>query len=111
MPADAWTPGGKLFFKAKPDIDDDNTDAAAVISQTFDDGVVSDITINGVAYKRYTCYFPPSATNSIVSDGSSKAVYKGEWQWVDSDAVPHTFPGDSAKLKAVVYFDVVRKIT
>ena len=109
MPADAWSSGGHLRFMAKPAIDDDNTDANAVISQTWTDGAVSDVTINGVAYKQYACYFPPSATNSIQSNGASKADYKGEFQWTNASGIPNTFPATDQKLDCVVYFDVIRE--
>lgn len=109
MPADAWSSGGKLRFMAKPAIDDDNTDAAAIISQEWDDSTVTDTTINGVAYKQYACYFPPAATNSIVSNGASNAAYVGEFQWVNAAGVPMTFPPNDPKLNVVVYFDIIRE--
>lgn len=109
MPASAWSAGGKLFFEAKPAIDDDSTDANAVISQTWTDSAVTDVTINGIAYKQYACSFPASATNSILSDGATSLDYLGEFQWVDSTGDPHTFPPNDPKLACIVYFDVVRK--
>lgn len=111
IPAANWTAGGTLFFAAKPKIDDDGTDASAVINMPFDDSVVSDVTINGIAYKKYTCFFPPSATNSIVSNGRTKADYLGEFQYVPPTGVPVTFPYNDRKLDCVVYFDVKRKTT
>lgn len=111
IPADAWSSGGKLRFMAKPAIDDDNTDAAAVISQEWTDSAVTDVTINGVAYKQYSCYFPPSATNSIVSNGAASSSYLGEFQWVSAAGIPTTFPANDPKLDVVVYFDVIRETT
>lgn len=111
MPASAWSTGGKLRFMAKPAIDDDNTDASAVISQEWDDSAVTDTTIGGVAYKQYNCYFPPSATNSIISDGADSADYKGEFQWVSAASVPVTFPPTDPKLSVTVYFDIIRETT
>lgn len=110
MPASAWQPGGKLFFAAKPAIDDDNTDSNAVISGVFDDTAVTDTTYRGVAYKKYTCYFPPSATNSIISDGAGSLDYLGEFQYVSPTGVPITVPATDDKLDCVVYFDVKRKV-
>lgn len=110
IPATSWSAGGKLFFAAKPAIDDDNTDANAVIERSWDDGAVSDVTINGVAYKRYTCDFPPSSTNSIDSGGGTSLDYLGEFQFVPIDNDPMTFPADDNKLDCIVYFDVIRKI-
>lgn len=109
IPAENWSAGGELFFAAKPAIDDDNTDAAALINMSWDDTAVTDVTIGGVAYKRYDCYFPPSATNSILSDGAGSTDYLGEFQYVPIDGVPVTFPPTDDKLECVVYFDVKRK--
>lgn len=109
MPTSAWSSGGKLRFMAKPAIDDDNTDAAAVISEEWDDSVVTDVTIGGVAYKQYACLFPPSATNSILSDGAASTSYLGEFQWVSAAGIPMTFPANDPKLDVIVYFDVIRE--
>ena len=111
IPATNWTAGGTLFFAAKPAIDDDTSDAAAVISASFTDSVVTNTTINGIAYKQYTCYFPPSATYGILSNGVSKADYVAEFQYVPTTGIPVTFPATDKKLDAVVYFDVKRKTT
>lgn len=111
MPADAWSAGGRLFFAAKTSIDDDTTDAAAVINRSWDDSSVSDVTINGIAYKKYDCYFPPSATSSIESNGAESAEYLGEFQWVPASGDPVTFPPNDPKLQVIVYFDVKRKTT
>lgn len=111
MPATSWSAGGKLYFAAKTQIDDDDTDASVVIRGAFDDTVVEDTTINGVAYKKYTCYFPPAATNSIESEGASQAEYIGEFQFVSSDGVPRTFPPTDQKIDVILYFDIKRKTT
>lgn len=111
IPAADWSAGGKLFFTAKPAIDDDNTDASAVIDHSWDDGYVSDVTINGVAYKQYDCYFPPAATSSIASGGADSADYLGEFQFVSAAGVVQTFPPNDPKLDCIVYFDVKRKTT
>lgn len=108
MPAANWSAGGKLFFAAKPVIDDDNTDAAAVIQGNWDDTDVSDVTINGVAYKQYACTFPPSATSGILSGGADQLDYLAEFQFVPSDGIPVTFPAAPPKLDCAVYFDVKR---
>lgn len=111
IPASSWSSGGKLFFAAKAVIDDDSTDAAALIQCNWDDSAVSDVVIGGVAYKQYACTFPPSATNSIPSGGAASADYLGEFQYVPVSGVPVTFPASDAKLDAILYFDVKRKTT
>lgn len=112
MPVSSWSAGGTLFFTAKPAVDDDSSDLAAVINQSFSDSVVSnDVDASGNAVKKYTCYFPPAATNSITSSGSKKADYLGEFQWVSSTGVPSTFPGNDKFLDCIVYFDLRRATT
>jgi len=109
IPASSWSSGGTLFFAAKPAIDDDNTDAAAVILQQWSDAATSQVVINGENYIQYACYFPPSATNDIQSDGAQSAQYLGEFQWVNAAGVPVTFPANDPKLEVIVYFDVIRE--
>lgn len=112
IPQANWSAGGKLFFAAKPVVDDDSTDAAAVINQSWSDSAVTqNVTVNGVVYAKYTCYFPPSATNSIVSNGAQSADYLGEFQWVPNGGDPVTFPANDPKIDCRVYFDIKRKTT
>lgn len=112
IPADAWTSGGRLFFAAKQIIDDDTTDAAALIQADWGDAAVTDETRNGVAYKRYACYFPPSATSGIESGGAESLELLGEFQFVPSGGGdPITFPPTDAKIPVTVWFDVKRKTT
>lgn len=109
IPVTSWVPGGKLRFAAKPAIDDDVTDANAVINWEWDDTVVTDVVIGGIAMKQYACYFPPEATNNILSNGQDSADYLGEFQFVPPGGVPKTFPPKNPKITATVYFDVVRE--
>lgn len=110
IPASAWTPGGTLFFGAKSVIDDDVTDAQAVIKQSWGDSAVTDVVINGIAYKQYACNFPSSATSDIQSNGASEAQYLGEFEWVSAAGVPTTFPAAPPKLTCIVYFDVIVEV-
>lgn len=112
IPVDSWTAGGELFFAAKAVIDDDNTDAAAVINRSWTDSdLLDNETVRDIEYKVYDCYFPPSATSSINSDGADSLEYLGEFQFVPLDGDPITFPPRDPKLKCVVYFDVKRSTT
>ena len=111
IPTSGWTAGGKLFFAAKPVIDDDSTDVSAVLQGQWDDTATSNVVINGVAYKQYACTFPPSATNSILSNGAASADYLGEFQYVPTTGIPVTFPATDQKLDVIVYFDIKRKVT
>lgn len=111
IPASSWLPGGLLFFAAKQAIDDDTTDALAVINKSWDDDVVTDVVIDGVPYKQYACTFVPGDTSGIESDGADSLTYEGEFQYVGADGLPITFPPTSPKLQCIVYFDVKRKTT
>lgn len=116
FPVDAWSAGGTLFFAAKPVVDDDNTDANAVINVNWDDtAIVGEVTktIKGVATlcKQYNCTIPPSATNSINSNGADSADYLAEFQFVPLGGDPVTFPPNDPKLDCIVYFDIKRKVT
>lgn len=110
MPAASWTAGGKLFFAAKPAVDDDTTDANSLINGSWSDAATTDVTMNGIAYKQYNCYFPPSATSGIASNGASSADYLGEFQFVPLGGDPITFPASDNKLDCKLYFDIKRKI-
>lgn len=108
----AWSSGGVLFFAAKPVIDDDSTDGTAVIQGNWNDTNTSDITIDGVAYKRYTCHFPGSATASVASNGAESVDLLGEFQIVPSSGDPKTYPGaGQERIPVVLWFDVKRKTT
>lgn len=112
IPASSWTAGGKLFFAAKPAIDDDTTDAAAAIQGSWTDAdLLADVVIGGITYKKYNCHFPASATSSIVSGGAASADYLGEFQFVPASGDPMTFPAKDPKITTTIYFDVKRKTT
>ena len=110
IPQANWSAGGTLFFAAKPVIDDDVTDTAAVIKKSWTDSATSVVVINGVNYVQYACSFTASDTNGIPSNGALSAQYLGEFQWVSSTNVPTTFPATDPKLTCIVYFDVIREI-
>lgn len=110
MPASVWSAGGKLFFAAKPAVDDDNTDAASLINGVFDDTDVTDVTINGIAMKKYTCTFLPAATNSILSQGADEVDLLGEFQFVPTSNNPQTYPGNNEKIAVKLWPDIKRKI-
>lgn len=107
MPASSWSAGGKLFFTAKLAVDDDLTDANAVINKSFTDAN----TVNDGTTVTYTCLFNPADTNNIVMDGATKADYKAEFQWVSASGSVSTFPGNDKFLDAVVYADLRRATT
>jgi hypothetical protein len=111
IPAANWSAGGKLFFAAKDKVDNDNTDALAVIDKEFDDTVVSDETVNGTAYKKYTIAFVAADTNGIDMQGKKKRKFLGEFQHVPSGGEPSTHPDDDQFVDVIIYGDIKRGTT
>lgn len=110
LPADNWEAGGTLFYAVKTVIDDVVTDTTAVLKKDFDDTVVTDVTIDGVDYKKYTLDFSPTETFSIVSNGKKTLSALSEFQWVNSDkSIVRTFPSSNNKIKTIIYMDVNRR--
>lgn len=110
IPTDAWSAGGRLFFAAKQAVDDDDTDALALIQGSWTDSAVTDDVDEGVAMKKYACHFPASATNDIDSGGADEMDLLGEFQFVPATGDPITFPPNTPKIPVKLYFDVKRKI-
>lgn len=112
IPASSWSAAGTLWFTAKPAIDGDATDAAAVIDKSFTDSVVTDETINGVAYKKYTLAFTAADTSDIsFADGAKKKKYLGEFQFVPITGSPSSFPDTDNFIEVLVYADIKRATT
>lgn len=113
IPADAWTSGGKLFFAAKPIVDDDSTDAAAIIDVSFTDSDIVDSShdMYDADYVTYELVFAPSDIGAITFGGDKKKKYLGEFQFVSSDGVPETFPGDDDFIDVIIYADIKRGTT
>jgi hypothetical protein len=111
IPAANWSSGGKLFFAAKEKPDNDGTDALAVINKSFTDSVVTDETVDSVAYKKYTLAFVAADTGSIDMQGKKKRKFLGEFQFVPSGGEPTTWPGDDQFLDVIVYADIKRSTT
>lgn len=111
LPASVWSAGGKLFFAAKPAVDDDDTDAASLINGVFDDtDLLSDIVVDGLTYKQYDCTFLPAATDSILSQGADEVDLLGEFQFVPTSNNPQTYPGNNEKIAVKLWPDIKRKI-
>lgn len=109
IPTTSWTAGGTLWFAAKTAPDADATDAAAVINKSFSDSVVTDETISGVAYKKYTLAFVAADTSAVsFADGSKKKKYLGEFQFVPSSGAPVSYPGNDSYIETIVYADIKR---
>lgn len=104
MPTSSWSSGGTLFFTAKAAVDDDNTDAAALIDVSFEDSATSTVGSSTV----YTCAFVPADTNSITLSGAKERKLLGQFQWVSAAGVVSTFPGNGTYIETIVYGDIKR---
>lgn len=119
MPQTSWSSGGHLRFMAKPVVDDDNTDAAAVITAEWTDSATSVITAGSLLSDgktvatqnmiQYACAFTGAETTNIPSGGAPSLKYIGEFQWTDASGNTSTFPGGLPNLECIVNFDIVRE--
>ena len=111
IPTTSWSAGGALFFAAKPAVDNDATDAAAVIDKSFDDTVIVDSAheeyVEG--YETYELYFEPGDITGVnFTSGEKRKKYLGEFQYVPDTGVPSTFPADDQFIEVIVYGDIKR---
>ena len=106
MPLSSYSVGGTLYFAAKPEVDNDATDAAAVIDKSFDDSVVD--TSDGV-YAVYTLSFGPNDITGVsFVNGEKKKKYLGEFQHVPLTGGPSSFPGNDDYIEVIIYADIKR---
>lgn len=114
FPVDSWSPGGTLFFAAKPQPDDDVTDGAAVINANFDDNDIIDSTHSfyDPAFVTYELNFVPDDIKNVsFADGAGQRRYDAEYQYIPSGGYPETFPGDDNFLECIIYADIKRGTT
>lgn len=111
LPVDSWVPGGLLWFTAKPSIDNDNTDASAVINKSFDDDkiILSDDPEYLTGYVTYKLDFAPTdLVNVVFENGAKKKTYLGEFTIVSALNTEETFPGDDNYINTIIYADIKR---
>jgi len=109
--AASWTPGGTLFFAAKQEVDNDATDAAAVINKSFTDAniVASDHEEYDADFVTYELAFVPGdITNVSFTDGEKKQKFLGEFQFVPTTGLPESFPADDEYIEVIIYADIKR---
>lgn len=113
IPISSWSAGGKLFFAAKPTVDDDITDAAAVIDKEFTDSDIVDSSheMYDADYTTYELSFIPGDIVSITFGTDKRKKYLGEFQFVPVSGVPETFPGDDDYIDVIIYADIKRGTT
>lgn len=110
IPTSSWSAGGELVFIAKPAVDDDSTDAAAIIEKSFDDSnIVSSSHDQYLAdYTTYECSFLPSDIATITFGSAKKKKYLGEFTFIPTTGYPETFPSNDDFIDVIVYADLRR---
>lgn len=110
----AWFPGGLLWFAAKPAVDNDNSDVAAVINKSFDDTCVVDDTHDewDAGFVTYELKFIPADISATVTyeNGEKVKSYLGEFQYITSLGEPETFPADDEFIDVKIYADLKRGV-
>lgn len=109
IPLSAYTVGSNLFFTAKPLIDNDVTDNAAVINKEFNDSnIVGPTDPNYVAgYATYQLTFDPIDIMGIsFPAGITVLDYLGEFKFEAPAADPVTFPADNDYIDVKIYGNV-----
>jgi hypothetical protein len=100
-----YTAGGNLFFAAKPLVDNDATDAAAVIDKSFTD---ASVTLDD-NYATWDLAFVPADIAGVNFTGGEKVKkYLGEFQFVADDGTVSSFPNDDSFIEVIVYADIKR---
>jgi len=113
IPLDSWTAGGTLWFAAKAEIDNDNTDAQAVINKSFTDAKIvgSSHEMYDPAFVTYELAFVPGdITNVSFLNGETEKEYLGEFQYIPTTLLPETFPSGDDYINVVIYADVKRGV-
>ena len=111
MPIESWAAGGTLWFTAKPLIDNDTTDAAAIVNKSFSDTdvVLSDHEMYDADYATYELEFlPADITNVTFDEGETRRSYIGEFVHIDASNLPQTFPVDDTFIEVIVFAVVKR---
>lgn len=111
LPIESWVTGGTLWFTVKPQIDNDSSDAAAIINKSFDDTkvVLSDHEMYDALFATYELEFAPGDISNVTfEDGEKVRSYIGEFVHVGADGNPETFPANDDYISVKVYADVKR---
>jgi hypothetical protein len=104
IPLTSWSAGGTLYFTAKPAVDNDATDATAVIDKSFTD---ASVTTDGV-YAIYTLAFDGAVdiTNVNFQSGETRKEYLGEFQYTPLVGKPISFPANDNYIEVIIYADI-----
>lgn len=95
--------GSTLYFTAKPAIDNDPTNAAAVINKSFND---SNVVLDTV-WATYTCEFLPADMIGITfENGETSIDYVGQFEYLVSGQPPVRFPAANDYIDVRIYAEV-----
>lgn len=111
IPTASFVAGGTLHFTAKPAVDNDNTDAAAVIDKSFLDSDIVDSSHDEYesGFETYEMAFTlEDITNVTFSNGEKAKKYLGEFQIVGADGKVESFPNDDNFIEVIIYADIKR---
>lgn len=105
LPIGDYTPGGTLYFTAKPEIDNDTSDAAAVINKSFADSLV---VLDATHATWPLAFLPADIVGVNFENGETNKEYIGEFQWIEDDGTIHSYPDNDDFINVVIYADVRR---
>jgi hypothetical protein len=96
--ANKYTPGGKLFFAAKRQYDNDPTDSTAVVKKDMTDDDIVETLENGD--KVFLLVLASDDTNNAGITAVTDLF--AEFQYVDADAKPTTYPDLKSKVEFIL---------
>lgn len=110
LPIASYVAGSFLFFAAKPLVDNDTADTAAVINKKFTDSSVN--LVSNPGYATYTLTFVPADIVGVTFlNGESEKDYLGEFQFIAPSANPISFPANNKYITVKIYADIRLAIT
>lgn len=105
LPVANYSAGGTLSFVAKPSVDNDATDATAVIDKDFSDSVV----VVDSVWATWTLAFVPADIVGVnFTNGEKKKKYLGEFVFTTSGGAKTSFPADDEFIDVIIYADIKR---
>lgn len=110
----AYEPGSVLWFTAKPAIDNDGGDNAAVINKSFADTAIvgaldedSEMYLEGFVTWQLD-FEPADIVNVSFQSGEKSKKYLGEFELITGTGVHQSFPADDQYIEVIIYADVHR---
>lgn len=108
IPTDSWVAGGTLWFTAKPKVDNDASDTAAVINKSFDDTDIATVSDDEylTGYVTYILQFAPAdIVNISFANGAKKNKYLGEFTFI-AGGKEEVFPSNDDYIDTIIYADI-----